>query len=459
MKVSKIAVILVLAFLAQSLFLLLVDHQPYWDSAVYLGQGKYIFSLGNAGSWEALRPLVWPILLGLFWKLSPIFFGHLFNLVFSLGSIFLVYRIGKKAYNEKTGFLAAVIMGATPLYFIHVHFLLTEIVAIFFSLLALERYISRRYFAAGLFAGISFMTKFTGGALLVVFFLKKIRKKYLLLLGAGTGLIVMPYLVTNYFLYNNSFLDIYSVFLPFHRYFLAVTAGTPWLFDSSRLFYVTAILKHSAILFLCIFALFFFLRGKEYKILNKLLVYLLAFGYLVFFFLLSCHNLERYILIFLPYLSIVAARGTVLVCRKKVVAVAVGILFLFSIASGYIAAKKYIYPEDKGLKKAYSFFAGRSEKSILTSDPLVNYYTDKKYIPAYTIDRFIYSYEKEEFDAVIYIPDNLVAQDAVYSTGSWEELRRDASLKKELMFARLNEDMNLTFTATYYGKNVFIFTK
>ena len=36
----------------------------WWDSAVYLGMGKHIYSLGEVGLWESSRPLIWPLILG-----------------------------------------------------------------------------------------------------------------------------------------------------------------------------------------------------------------------------------------------------------------------------------------------------------------------------------------------------------------------------------------------------------
>ena len=54
----------------------------WWDSSVYIGMGKYIYSSGELGLYEASRPLIWPLILGFFWKLGldVIFFGKLLNI-------------------------------------------------------------------------------------------------------------------------------------------------------------------------------------------------------------------------------------------------------------------------------------------------------------------------------------------------------------------------------------------
>ena len=95
-KIKLILGILIIALIAR--LILFFDYHPiWWDSAVYIGMGKYIFSLGNQGLWEPLRPIIWPIILGFFWKikLDPLFFGRLLNVFLSLGAVYLTYIISK----------------------------------------------------------------------------------------------------------------------------------------------------------------------------------------------------------------------------------------------------------------------------------------------------------------------------------------------------------------------------
>ncbi|MDO8661514.1 MAG: hypothetical protein Q7K43_06500, partial [Candidatus Woesearchaeota archaeon] len=50
-------------------------HEVWWDSGVYIGMGKWLWSLSTSGLWEDFRPVLWPIVLGFFWKigLNPVF--------------------------------------------------------------------------------------------------------------------------------------------------------------------------------------------------------------------------------------------------------------------------------------------------------------------------------------------------------------------------------------------------
>ena len=101
-KNKSILLILLLALLTRIL-LFFSYHQIWWGSSVYIGMGKYIFSLGKQGLWEPIRPIIWPIILGYFWKLklNPIFFGRLLIIIMSLVIIYLTFYITKKLYNSK----------------------------------------------------------------------------------------------------------------------------------------------------------------------------------------------------------------------------------------------------------------------------------------------------------------------------------------------------------------------
>src|SRR3989338_4217094 len=86
-KKHKLFLSIFLLFAVLKIFSLFVAQDIWWDSSVYVGMGKYIYSLGEAGLWESSRPLIWPLILGFFWKLNLdyILFGKLFVIFFSLG--------------------------------------------------------------------------------------------------------------------------------------------------------------------------------------------------------------------------------------------------------------------------------------------------------------------------------------------------------------------------------------
>jgi len=123
-----------------------------WDSAVYIGMGKYIFSFGDSGLWEASRPLLWPIILGLIWKigLNPVIFGKAISLLFAIGCIFMTYLLGKEVFDENTGLLAAIFIAFTPAFFLAGSQIMTEIPSAFFALTGVYLFIRKRYAYSGI---------------------------------------------------------------------------------------------------------------------------------------------------------------------------------------------------------------------------------------------------------------------------------------------------------------------
>ena len=78
--------------------------------------GKYIYSFGETGLYEASRPLIWPLLLGFFWKLGldVIFFGKLMVLLFGAGIIIFTYLIADEIFNKKIALIVAFMLSFFP---------------------------------------------------------------------------------------------------------------------------------------------------------------------------------------------------------------------------------------------------------------------------------------------------------------------------------------------------------
>jgi hypothetical protein len=84
---------------------------PSWDASVYVGMGKYIFSHGTMGTWEALRPVGLPLIVGLCWKLgiNPYIAGSIFGLLVSVAMLVLVYVFAERV-KENTGSIAMLLL-------------------------------------------------------------------------------------------------------------------------------------------------------------------------------------------------------------------------------------------------------------------------------------------------------------------------------------------------------------
>ncbi len=206
----EITTILLLSLIMRLFFY--SDHRPLWDASVYLLMGKYIYSFGGVGLWEPLRALVWPVMLGFFWKVGAdqIFWGRMLGLLFSLGILYLVYLVGNRVFNKKTGIVAALLLSCSPILFFWGNCVFTGIPSTFFGLLSVYLFVGGRFFASGILAGTAFMTRFaqliTAVLLPVANAAGRDRRVFIrsaLKLAAGFLLALSPYLILNQLLYGD----------------------------------------------------------------------------------------------------------------------------------------------------------------------------------------------------------------------------------------------------------------
>ena len=116
LKDNSAVIIILVLFLLLSI-LLINSNQISWDSAVYIGMGKYIFSHGHDGLWEPIRPPILPLILGFFWKIgiNPLVAGRIFILLASLSAIILTYSISKKLFDKNTAIASSALVAFSAL--------------------------------------------------------------------------------------------------------------------------------------------------------------------------------------------------------------------------------------------------------------------------------------------------------------------------------------------------------
>src|SRR3989338_3307182 len=112
LKNHRIFILIFLLFFAIKASSLFVHNDIWWDSSVYAGMGKYIYSFGESGLWEPSRPIMWPMILGFFWKtgLDYVFFGELLAIALSSGILALTYLIACRLFDKKTAIVAALFL-------------------------------------------------------------------------------------------------------------------------------------------------------------------------------------------------------------------------------------------------------------------------------------------------------------------------------------------------------------
>ncbi len=307
-KDNLILIILILFLLIQTISLFR-SPDIWWDSSVYLSMGKSIYSFGKVGLWEASRPIVWPIILGFFWRigLNPIFSGKIITILFSLGCIFLTYNIAKKAFNETIALISALFLAFSPTFFLFSSVLQTEIPSLFLILLTVGLFIKKKYALSGLFLSIGVMARFfvifAITPLLLYLFLKAFKEKkyrsHSLLFFLSFLIPILSYLILNWFLYGNA---IYPFILQAY-----MTQNTGWVFNQPFYFYFLGLIKEN---FFILFSILGIISVCQTKNNNKLFI-LSVFLFTFIPFNLIAHKEMRFLLLSLPYLYMLASYGLI----------------------------------------------------------------------------------------------------------------------------------------------------
>jgi len=240
------------------------------------------------------------------------FFGRLLNVLIGIGTIYLIYLIGKKVFNEWTGLLAATFLTFSFLHIQLSHFTRHWVPTLFFTYLVIFFAFSfckqphkKYYFLAGLFSGlafgISYVTALSWIVILLAHFLcrdssffDKLKCKNLWI-----GFVI--------------FLILSLVFiLLYPQEFLRMTIGedTGLTTNKSLINYLLSFIYYFKILvfyepIILLFSLFGFLLLIFHQ--KRHLIIFLAFSLLYITVLyLFFHNEPRYIILIVPWLCILA---------------------------------------------------------------------------------------------------------------------------------------------------------
>lgn len=341
-----------------------LDNNVVWDESVYLGMGKYIYSGGNSGLWEMIRPLGLPLVTGAFWKIGfdgadQVIACRILSIIISIGCIIVTFLITKELFNNKHALLSALILACTPIFFFYSNYILTDHISTLLLMLSILFLIKDKFMIGGVFGGLSFWFKFTNVLFifaLVLFLAYRLisrvntnsiitsdrkdkktiytkhnkkygtkkyfeeNKKYLYAL-AIIILFVATYFGANYFIYRQHLNPFDATFKPYLD--AAVYSSNPYQstsFDSFRSFlyyifyYPYNIIFNDTFGFLVYtFLLIYFvklssiLKKSETKE-SHILIMFVFFTYIIHFSIISYKN-DRFWMTFLPFMAIYAAYG------------------------------------------------------------------------------------------------------------------------------------------------------
>lgn len=372
-------------------------HEVWWDSGVYIGMAKYLWSFGSAGLWEHIRPVLWPFVLGFGWFLGfdIVWFARFLELAFSLVSILLVYLLGRKLFSERAALLASAIWAFSRIVFLLGFHEYTEIPEVVLVLGALLAFVCSRWFLAGFLAGLAFLAKFPAGLFLVVLLLPLVFRKQLnqcLQVVGGFAIPAAAFLLFNQAMYGSAFaplIDAQKTILqvlgcnvlryePWWKYFV-------WVFSDNWLNIFSVL------------GIFVAVRGWKRRFLLPLLALALP---LVYVLQLHCRD-YRYAVVFLPMIALFAGRGLEEVCNwfkhwklarnlQALFLLFVVVVSVFNSINFYLASNVFV--PDVAAESYYKWLANNKvDGEIWTSNPVVAVYTDalvnKIYYPVYGAGR------------------------------------------------------------------------
>ncbi len=364
----------------------------WWDASVYIGMGKYIYSLGHAGLWESERPLVWPLMLGFFWKIgmNEILWGKILTIFFSTGCIILIYALGLRYCNKTTAIISSLFLGFAPIFFLYTGVLHTEIPAAFFLLLGIYYY-EKHQFLAGLLFGISMMTRFFQIIVIIpilLYIIMRKRQEFFHYIG-GFGIPLLLFFSVNWFLYHN----------PVQPFILQayMTQNTGWIFHQPWGYYFIEIFKENIFFIGALAGIYAIFKEKNSEKLLIAAVFIL--GFIPFIF--EAHKEMRLLISLLPFLALLTAYGIYslleTVHRKKIVYI---LLIIFWI--GYTIPQLQFNTYDDHLDFFYAAVADAPQEGLWISNPSMIAYTDRTagliYFPLYNTEK-IHELEQKMIDA------------------------------------------------------------
>jgi 4-amino-4-deoxy-L-arabinose transferase-like glycosyltransferase len=458
---QPIIIILLIIVFIKILFIISKNHTLFWDEAVYLSMGKWLYSNGTIGLWEIIRPLGFPLILGLFWKLN---FNYLISadiviLLFTIGTIYLTYLISKIIFNKQIALLSSILLFLTPIFFYNSFTIMTSIPSLFFILLSLYFYITKKYIYSGIFSSIAFTIRFPSAIIFIainlIWLYEQIKSKKfnlnikkikpIIKYNISFIIIISSYLIINKISYG-SFIE--PLLLAGDHQSVAIR-NIKGIFSNILYYPYTLLITN-------IFFIFFIFQKKIKN--KKLYLILIPLITIFSYFTYIPHKQPRFAILFLPFLSILASIGFynfINYFKQKKIKTILSIIIICIFLSHPIIIDYKLFKEFPNQKldivtEYYEFFNNADiNDSILTTEPHHAFYTNKKYIQFYnniTDANNIYDKNIKLANAIIYTP------------ASFPCLNNQCNISKQLLEQKIKNDCILIYNQSWWGnlKQIYI---
>ena len=391
-------IIIIILFICANIAFLNFYNDIWWDSSVYIGMGKYIFSSGKSGLWEESRPLIFPLILGIGWKLGfdTVYFGRTVSVIFAILVVFMTYKIGAKLFSGKAGLLAAFFTAFSYTFLFYSPNILTEIPSMLFLLLALYFFMEDKFFLMGIASGMAVITRLFQvfaliglGLVFLIYMCKKPKFiSKLFYCAAGFLMLVLPYLILNYYLYNDTL-------EPFKAQ-AHLTRTTTWVHYQEFPFYIKGLLKENFFAVLLLSLPLFFRKDRGF-----IAVFLMPAIY-IFIFSIARNKDMRYALLVMPFLYLLLAYCLIQIhgrIKYKKLASVIFILILAAWTTTTFMSFRdvvwYNYQRSDGGFLHLQDYLKNAKGNVWITNPLYALYSDQK------IDGLLYFYSSENLISFI----------------------------------------------------------
>ncbi|MFA5175678.1 MAG: glycosyltransferase family 39 protein [Candidatus Nanoarchaeia archaeon] len=339
---NKLLIVLIaFATLFRLYYFFKLGAQPiWWDEGDYLAVAKGFLLNWQTQEWWAhfsgIRPLLMPMLWALFLKLnlSEIIMRFFTLFIPSIITVYLTYAIGRDLYNKKVGLIAGLMMSVYWVQMFYTFRLLTDIPALCLSMFSIyffwSWYIKKEkpigLYLCILFGVLGFSTRFPLAMVpFTCIFYLFITKRFSLLKDKiiwkasiiGIGLLLFYFIMAS--LFGSGILNA----IQFYFGSKAVSMGTPvttafkdiMLLIPSLLEKVWLVAVFIGLITFINLVLGFdlFLKRKNKELDSDFFVFIWAFLQLFLYIVIVKSATDRWLLMLMPALFIIAAKGTLLI--------------------------------------------------------------------------------------------------------------------------------------------------
>jgi 4-amino-4-deoxy-L-arabinose transferase-like glycosyltransferase len=356
-----------------------------WDSAVYAGMGKRLFSAWQYGIWEMFRPLALPVVLGSLWKAGmPLQgFPRILAVTISVTGLSAMHWMLKDLFDRKTALYSTLILMTGFVFYRYSHYVLTGIPSSFLVLTGVYKAHKGKELFSGFFTSIGFLTRFPAAiaapGISIFLFFRELREdvsfkalkpplKYSFAFFATT----VPYFAFNQYMYGNAFRPlIQGATIPAmnpDKYFYGI-------------FYLLEAVKSQPLFLFAVPGIYLVLRDREWSYGAFISAFITLYG----FFTLYSHKEPRFMLLFLPLMAVFAAKGIVdlesrnFVSQKTFRSGLVVILTVVLVSSFSISYSQNQWTNDHRIE--FMEEAGELNGIVGGNDPVVVLYGNFEFVP------------------------------------------------------------------------------